>query len=263
MTVERTKALVNEILGTPSAEAPENETASGLFKKSTKEATVSRYLKALKEALEEVGKVMLDMLPVLYSVPWSVHGRALSTVPDTSGYCRSLKGPMDQTQRQRSISVLLAISNMIKENPSNPALPLIIQNTELSQEEKEQLIASLQGNGQLPPQVVQAMQQKDAQLAEMQAQLQQAMQTVSALQIQLNEMINDAQTKYRIAVLESQTKLQIKQMELAADNQETQQKIMADFQITQQKAMADIEKEKIKALSKAPPMPVFDRRRFI
>ena len=263
--VERTKALVNEILGTPSAEAPENETAEAvLLKKSTKEATVSRYLKALKEALEEVGKVMLDMLPVLYSVPRFVHGRELSAVSDASSYYIVIdKGPMDQTQKQRSISVLLAISSMIKENPNNPALPLIIQNTELSQDEKEQLIASLQGNGQLPPQVVQAMQQKDAQLAEMQAQLQQAGQTISALQIQLNEMINDAQTKYRIAVLESQTKLQIKQMELAADNQETQQKIMADFQITQQKAMADIEKEKIKALSKAPQTPVFDRGRFI
>jgi len=201
---------------------------------------------------------------VLYSVPRFVHGRELSAVFDVSSYYIVIdKGPMDQTQKQRSISVLLAISNMIKENPSNPALPLIIQNSELSQEEKEQLIASLQGNGQLPPQVVQAMQQKDAQLAEMQAQLQQAMQTASALQIQLNEMINDAQTKYRIAVLESQTKLQIKQMELAADNQETQQKIMADFMMTQQKAQADIEQEKIKALSKVPPMPVFDRRRFV
>lgn len=263
--VEKTNALVASILGNPAAETPANETAEAvLLKKGNQEATVSRFLKALKESLEEVGRVMLDMIPALYTADRVADGKMLQAVMDTdSCYIEIDKGPMVQSQQQRSIAILMALSSIIQTNPSNPAIPLIIKNSELSQEDKDALMQSLQPQqAQIPPEVQQQMAAKDQQIAQMQAAMAESQKTIAALQTQLNAMLDDTVNKYRIAVLDNQTKLQLKRMDLAANDAEQQKEIMADFATEQMKMQAEIEKERVKALSNVPAIPVFDKGRF-
>jgi hypothetical protein len=262
--VERTNALVASILGSPTSEAPANETAEAvLLKKGTQEATVSRFLKALKEALEEVGRVMLDMIPALYTADRIADGKALQAVMDTeSFYIEIDKGPMAQSQQQRSIAILMALSSIIQANPSNPAIPLIIRNSELSQEDKEALLQTLQPQAaQMPPEMMQQMAMKDEQLAQMQQALADSQKNVAALQTQLNEFVDDSEIKIRIAQMDNETKIFLKRMELSASNQELQASLQAEFLSNQQKIQADMVKKRMEMRSTVPAVPVFNSTR--
>lgn len=262
--VEKTNALVASILGNPAAEAPANETAEAvLLKKGNQEATVSRFLKALKESMEEVGRVMLDMIPSLYTADRIADGQMLQAVLSTDDcYVEIDKGPMAQSQQQRSIAVLMALSSLIQANPQNPAIPLIIQNSELSQSDKEALLKSLQpAPAQIPPEMQQAMAQKDQQIAQMQQALQESQKNVAALQTQLNEFVDDSEIKLRIAQMDNETKIFLKRMELAAANEELLTKLQADFMAQQAKLQADLAKKRLDLASKVPEVPVFNAQR--
>lgn len=262
--VERTNAMVMSILGSPSGEAPANETAEAvLLKRNVQEATVSRFLKSARESMEEVGKIMLEMMPVLFgSYRITSRGHLLPVMSVEGYYIAVDSGPIAQSQKQRVTGILMAISKLVQENPGNPVLPAIIRNTELPENEKAELMQRL-GSGQNPAATEQAIQQAQQQSAQMAAQLQEAEKTISALQIQLNAMMDDTVNKYRIAQLDAQTKLQIKAMELAADNQAQHTKIMADAALQQQEAVMKIEAERAKAIASAPAIPVFDKGRFV
>lgn len=262
--VEKTNALVASILGNPAAESPANETAEAvLLKKGNQEATVSRFLKALKESLEEVGRVMLDMMPALYTADRVADGKMLQAVMDTdSCYIEIDKGPMQQSQQQRSIAILMALSSIIQTNPQNPAIPLIIKNSELSQEDKAALMQSLQPQqAQIPPEVQQQMAAKDQQIAQMQQALVDSQKTVAALQTQLNEFVDDSEIKIRIAQMDNETKIFLKRMELAASNQELQANLQAEFLANQQKIQADLVKKRMEMRDTVPTIPVFNSQR--
>lgn len=263
--VEKTNALVASILGNPAAETPANETAEAvLLKKGNQEATVSRFLKALKESLEEVGRVMLDMMPALYTADRVADGKMLQAVMDTdSCYIEIDKGPMQQSQQQRSIAILMALSSIIQTNPSNPAIPLIIKNSELSQEDKAALMQSLQPQqAQIPPEVQQQMAAKDQQIAQMQAAMAESQKNIAQLQQALFELQNDSRAKILIAQMEAQNKLQLKQMELANSNAELQAQIIADAQAQTQKLQAELGKEILKERQLTPDVPMFTASKF-
>lgn len=263
--VEKTNALVASILGNPAAETPANETAEAvLLKKGNQEATVSRFLKALKESLEEVGRVMLDMMPALYTADRVADGKMLQAVMDTdSCYIEIDKGPMVQSQQHRSIAILMALSSIIQTNPQNPAIPLIIKNSELSQEDKDALMQSLQPQqAQIPPEVQQQMAAKDQQIAQMQQALAESQKNIAQLQQALFELQNDSRAKILIAQMEAQNKLQLKQMELANSNAELQAQIIADAQAQTQKLQAELGKEILKERQSTTDVPLFTTSKF-
>ena len=265
--VKQTNDMVIAILGNPSAEPQANETAeSVLLRRTVQEATVSRYLKSLKEGLEEIGKVMLDFMPTLFGVDRQVDTGTLQAVYDIESYYIVIdNGPLFKSQQQRSISVLMALSTLIAQNPANPVLPLIIKLSELDDASKQELMQAMapKGPAELPPEVMQQMAAKDQQITQMQAQLAEAGKTVAALQTNLNVMLDDTQNKYRIAVLDNQTKIMIERMKLAANDAKLQAEIQADFAKQQQDIQADILKESMKLRAQAPTVPVFNDGRFI
>ena len=261
-SVGTVKAMVQEILGTPNAEAPANETAEAvLLKKSNQEATVSRFLKNLKEGLEEVGRVMLEMMPLMFADVRMSSAGQIGGVVDVSAYyivCDS--GPIAQSQKQRANAQLLAIGRLIKEDPQSPVLPIIVKNMELPDEDKQAIMQAMQGGN-----IAQAIQQAQAMAAQnqqLQEQLQEAMKQIAALQQALFEMQNDSRAKILIAQMEIQTKLEIKRMELAASNAELQAQIVADAQAQTQKLQAEMMSEVAKARAQAPQMPVFTAAKF-
>lgn len=264
--VEKTNALVASILGSPSAESGANETEeSVLLRKGNQEATVSRFLKALKESLEEVGRLMLDMAPTLFPGERVVDGRMLPGVGSAAEfYVQIDKGPMVQSQQQRSMAILMALSKIIAASPGNPAVALIIKNSELSQEDKDALLKALapQG-GELPPEAQQAMAAKDQQIAQLQQALAESQKNVAALQTNINVLLDDTNNKYRIAVLDSQTKMNIEMLKIRAADEKFQAQIQADFTKQQQQIMADMAAEAMKLRAAAPAVPVFNDGRFV
>lgn len=261
-SVSLIKQMVQEILGTPNAEAPANETAEAvLLKRSNQEATISRFLKNLKEGLEEVGRVMLEMMPSLFAMDRQTTSGLLSAIQSTSEYfivCDN--GPIAQSQKQRANAQLLAIGKLIREDPSSPVLPIIVKNLEIPDEDKAAIAAAMQGGN-----VAQAMQQLQATTMQNQ-QLQQAFaesqKTVAALQQALFEMQNDSRSKILIAQMESENKLQLKQMELANSSAELQAQIIADAQAQTRKLQAELGKEIIKERQNAPVAPMFTTSKF-
>lgn len=263
--VEKTNALVASILGNPTAESPANETAEAvLLKKGNQEATVSRFLKALKESLEEVGRVMLDMIPSLFPADRVADGKMLQAVMDVDSYYVEIdKGPMVQSQQQRSIAILMALSQIIQANPSNPAIPLIIKNSELSQEDKDALMQSLQPQqAQIPPEVQQQMAAKDQQVAQMQQAMAESQKTIAQLQQALWEMQNDSRAKVLMKQMDIEAQYNLKRMELAASNKAMQAQIVADAQSQTQKLQVELQKEVIKSRESSPDAPLFTSSKF-
>ena len=266
--VEKTTSMITAILGSPAAEAPANETATAtLLKKGTQEATVSRFLKALKDSLEEVGRVMLDMSPSLFTADRVADGRVLHAVMDSDAcYAEISNGPMAQSMQQRSIAVLMSLSEIIAANPANPTIPLIIRNSELSQEDKDMLIQSLapKGPGEIPPEVQQAMAEKDAQMAQMQQALQEYQKNVAQLQQALFEYQRDSQAMILKAQMEIESKERIEMMRLQAQGVALDQELMAESRMQTQKLMVDYQKTIAKASMEASRIetPLFTSSKF-
>lgn len=265
--VEKTNALVASILGNPAAEAPANETAEAvLLKKGNQEATVSRFLKALKESMEEVGRVMLDMIPSLYTADRVADGQMLQAVLGTDDcYVEIDKGPMAQSQQQRSIAVLMALSSLIQTNPQNPAIPLIIQNSELSQSDKESLLKSLQpAPAQIPPEMQQAMAAKDQQIQQMQQALVEYQKNVAALQQSLFEMTQDSKAMLLKTQMEIESRERIEMMKLQGQGVALDKELMAESKLQTQKLMLEYQKAMTKANIEAAKIeqPLFTTSKF-
>lgn len=259
--VTRTNEMVVAILGSPNDAPNPNETAeSVLLRKSVQESTRSRFLTALRDALEEVGRIEIEMSPMLFGVDRTVNAKTLKVVYNANEYYAVIDaGPLVRSQKQRSISVLLALGKLIQESPNNPVLPAIVMASELTDEEKTMLMGQLQPKQQIPPEIAQAMAAKDAQIQELN-------KYVSQLQIQLNEFVDDTKTKLAIAQMDNETKVYIKQMEIAADNAQLQQELRAEYATKQAELAASIDKERIKLLANiprlgAPQEPVFSTQR--
>lgn len=264
------QAQIKDLLGNPIGEGKQNQTAEEvLARKATSEASVSKYLANLKRSMKSLGRSILDYIAICYDVPRIINDQQIPPIDTTGVQVTVDGGPLAASQKQKVVQQILLLNDMATKSGiqgyTQKVFPAIINNSDIPQAEKQILLQASVPEGQapLPPQVIQQMQQKDAQIAQMQAAMAESQKTVAALQTQLSAMLDDTVNKYRIAVLESQTKLQLKRMDLAANDAEQQKQIMADFATEQMKAQAEIEKERAKALSSAPVVPVFDKGRFV
>lgn len=271
MTAAQTvQAQIKDLLGNPIGEGKQNQTAEEvLARKATSEASVSKYLANLKRSMKSLGRSILDYIAICYDVPRIINDQQIPPIDTTGVQVTVDGGPLAASQKQKVVQQILLLNDMALKSGiqgyTQKVLPAIINNSDIPQAEKQILLQASMPEGQapIPPQVIQQMQQKDAQIAQMQAAMDESQKTVAALQTQLSAMLDDTVNKYRIAVLESQTKLQLKRMDLAANDAEQQKQIMADFATEQMKMQGEIEKERAKALSSSPDIPVFDKGRFV
>ena len=266
---QMTQAQIKDLLGNPIGEGKQNQTAEEvLARKATSEASVSKYLSNLKRSLKSLGQSILDYISICYDVPRFVGDQQIPAV-DTSSVTVTIDGgPLVASQRQRVMQQLLLINDMATKAgvPGFVAkiIPVLLQNADLPEKEKQFLMQAVAPQTpQIPPEVQQAMQQKDMQIQQMQQALQESQKNVAALQTNLNVMLDDTQNKYRIAVLDNQTRIMIERMKLAANDAKLQAEIQADFAKQQQDIQADILKESMKLRAQAPVVPVFNDGRFV
>lgn len=262
------QAQIKDLLGNPIGEGKQNQTAEEvLARKATSEASVSKYLSNLKRSMKSLGRSILDYIAICYDVPRIINDQQIPPIDTTGVQVTVDGGPLAASQKQKVVQQILLLNDMATKSGiqgyTQKVLPAIINNSDIPQNEKQLLLQAAMPEGQapLPPQVIQHMEAKDQQLAQMQQALVESQKNVAALQTQLNAMLDDTVNKYRIAVLESQTKITIERMKLAASDMEAQRQIQADYVSQQTELQAEIAKEAMKL--RAPMAPVFDKGRFV
>ena len=264
---QMTQAQIKDLLGNPIGEGKQTQTAEEvLARKATSEASVSKYLSNLKRSLKSLGQSILDYISICYDVPRFVGDQQIPAV-DTSSVTVTIDGgPLVASQRQRVMQQLMLINDMATKAgvPGFAAktIPVLLQNADLPEKEKQILMMAVAPQGpQIPPEVQQAMQQKDMQIQQMQQALQESQKNVAALQTNLNEFVDDSEIKLRIAQMDNETKIFLKRMELAAANEELLTKLQADFMAQQAKLQADLAKKRLDLAAKVPEVPVFNAQR--
>lgn len=264
---QMTQAQIKDLLGNPIGEGKQNQTAEEvLARKATSEASVSKYLSNLKRSLKSLGQSILDYISICYDVPRFVGDQQIPAV-DTSSVTVTIDGgPLVASQRQRVMQQLMLINDMATKAgvPGFAAkiIPVLLQNADLPEKEKQFLMqATAPQAPQIPPEVQQAMQQKDMQIQQMQQALAESQKNVAALQMNLNEFVDDSEIKLRIAQMDNETKVFLKRMELAASNEELLTKLQADFMAQQAKLQADLAKKRLDLAAKVPEVPVFSTQR--
>ena len=100
-------------------------------------------------------------------------------------------------------------------------------------------------------------------IAQMQKTIEDQAKQNSALQIQLNEFVDDSEIKIRIAQMDNETKIFLKRLDLAAANEELQAKLQADFMVQQAKLQNEIIKKRMDLRKDIPVVPVFNEGRFV
>lgn len=261
------QAQIKDLLGNPIGEGKQNQTAEEvLARKATSEASVSKYLANLKRSLKSLGRSVLDYIAICYDVPRLLGETQIPAVDTSSVEVTIDGGPLVASQRQRVLQQLLLINDMAAKAGvlgfGAKVMPVLLQNADLPEKEKQFLIqATMPGPAQIPPEMQQAMAQKDQQVAQMQQAFAESQKNVAALQTQLNEFVDDSEIKLRIAQMDNETKIFLKRMELAASNEELLTKLQADFMAQQAKLQADLAKKRLDLASKVPEVPVFNAQR--
>lgn len=256
------QAQIKDLLGNPIGEGKQNQTAEEvLARKATSEASVSKYLSNLKRSMKSLGRSILDYIAICYDVPRIINDQQIPPIDTTGVQITVDGGPLAASQKQKVVQQILLLNDMALKSGiqgyTQKVLPAIINNSDIPQNEKQLLLQAAMPEGQppLPPQVLQQMQQKDAQLKQAQA-------DIAALQQALFELQNDSRAKILIAQMEAQNKLQLKQMELANSNAELQAQIIADAQAQTQKLQAELGKEILKERQSTPDVPMFTTSKF-
>ena len=258
---------IKDLLGNPIGEGKQNQTAEEvLARKATSEASVSKYLANFKRSLKSLGRSILDYTAICYDVPRLLGETQIPAVDISSVEVTIDGGPLVASQRQRVLQQLLLINDMATkagiQGFGAKVMPVLLQNADLPEKEKQFLMQAVAPQGpQIPPEMQQAMQQKDQQIAQMQQALGESQKNVAALQTQLNEFVDDSEIKLRIAQMDNETRVFLKRMELAAANEELLTKLQADFMAQQAKLQADLAKKRLDLASRVPEVPVFNAQR--
>lgn len=154
-------AMVSEILGKPIADPPKDEREiNAIMRKASGDASANEMIANLKDGIRQMAECVIDLFA------------ALNLAPDTASARVGIEaGPVYAANRERKIMQLMAIDKMIKEDPANPALAIIIANLDLEDAEKNILMGRLANNSVQTQQAQAALAAKDQELASLNQQL--------------------------------------------------------------------------------------------
>ena len=144
-------------------------------------------------------------------------------------------------------------------------LPVILQNADLPEEEKQILMMAVAPQGpQIPPEVQQAMQQKDAQIQQVQQALAESQKNIAALQQALYEMEQDSKAILLKAQMEIESRERIEMMKLQGQGVALDKELMAESKLQTQKLMLEYQKATTKANIEAAKIeqPLFTSSKF-
>lgn len=268
-TVTAFMASITQMLGSVSVESRANETAEAILaRRSSAEATINKYVTNLRSSLIAFGTVILEHISVYYDSPREVDGYIIPSLSNIEGIDVVIKqGPIEASRRQADLQQMLAFYSLAKEsNPNAFGIvgPVILSQADLPDDVKRSIMPLFAQNNSAQQITAQTQQiaQLQQQLAAQAQQIAALNQDKSALQIQLNEFVDDSEIKLRIAQMDNETKIYLKRLELAANNEELIAKLQAEYNALQTKMQNDLIKQRMK-LQSIPEVPVFNRNRFV
>ena len=263
------QSIVTNILGDSGTTEPViNETAeSVLLRKSNNEASISLYIRNAKDSSIAIGRVILQMIAMVFDVPRLINEVQVNPVESIDGLDVVVEnGPIAASQKEKNVRQLVAFGQMVANNPEAAKLaPVIIENLDIDPKAKQFLIQTYGQNqqGQIPPQVQQQMAAKDQQVAQMTTQMAEMQKTISQLQQALFEMQNDSRSKILIAQMNNENALKIEAMKANASQQELAMKLVAESEKQSAKLQTELQKEMIKAENTVPQTPIWEQNRFV
>ena len=267
---QMTQAQIKDLLGNPIGEGKQSQTAEEvLARKATSEASVSKYLANLKRALKSLGQSILDYIAICYDVPRFIGDQQIPAV-DTSSVTVTIDGgPLVASQRQRVMQQLMLINEMATKAgvPGFAAkiIPVLLQNADLPEKEKQILMMAVAPQGpQIPPEVQQAMQQKDMQIQQVQQAMAESQKNVAALQQALFEMQQDSKASLLKTQMEIESRERIEMMKLQGQGVALDKELMAESKLQTQKLMLEYQKAMTKANIEAAKIetPLFTSSKF-
>ena len=263
---------VNAIIGSNLATPASNKTAEEvLTNREHSEASSNVYLLNAKKSLLSLGRVLLDTMGIVYVSQQTYNGNPLAVLQARESVDVEItKGPISATANERNLQKLLAFSTTVSQSPETakiaPALVELIEADEATKNYLRQLYPMVTNTQPvIPPEVQLQIQAGLTENDQLKQQLAESNKQIAALQIQLNEFVDDSEIKLRIAQMDNETKIYLKRLELSASNEELQAKLQADFMQSQAKLAAELEKKRLE-LQKSMPMPetpIFNRGRFV
>ncbi len=205
----------------------DRETAEGLLLRTkSNELDVSHYREHLKASVRELGKILLEFFAYQQNVPAQDLKRGVAV--------QVTKGPELVTSKQEARSQLLALSQIIPET-MKPVVAFGVASTLDIPEVSgiSQMLYKL-----LPPEVM----MDNPQVAQMQKQMQEQMQTVMADMKKKDETIAKLNSQIHMLQLRSQADVTVAQINADAKLQTEAMKLGADAERQRTKAEADLQK---------------------
>lgn len=205
----------------------DRETAEGLLLRTkSNELDVSHYREHLKASVRELGKILLEFFAYQQNVPAQDLKRGVAV--------QVTKGPELVTSKQEARSQLLALSQIIPDT-MKPVVAFGVASTLDIPEVSgiSQMLYKL-----LPPEVM----MDNPQVAQMQKQMQEQMQTVMADMKKKDETIAKLNSQIHMLQLRSQADVTVAQINADAKLQTEAMKLGADAERQRTKAEADLQK---------------------
>lgn len=247
--------LIGEIIGMPNGgiggEGPRNETAeAALLRARSTETVFSTFYENLAVSIEQLGKVILQMLSVNYdterNVPMVVDGKPTRDVIDFSNLnilptdfeVAIDAGPLMSTQRKENLRTLMALGSLVGPQFIGHILPEMVQNIDIDDEggvlaQKMQMISQQMIQPQTNPEQIKQTEMENQALKQQVTELQQAL---SAQQ----EQVISTEIKTRADLLKEQmsneNKLDVERLKIEGNiirdknksELESEQKILED-----------------------------------
>lgn len=260
--------IVTNILGDAGTTEPAiNETAeSVLLRKSNNEASISLYIRNAKDSSIAIGRVILQMIAMVFDVPRLINEVQVDPVESIDGLDIVVEnGPIAASQKEKNVRQLVAFGQMVANNPEAAKLaPVIIENLDIDPKAKQFLIQTYGQNqqGQIPPQVQQQMAAKDQQMAQMTTQMAEMQKTISQLQQALFEYQKDSKAtliKTQMEI-ESKEKIELWKLQAAAGKLAIDTETKKEMQ--SQQLIADYMTE-LNKYKQPEVLPTFNAGRFV
>lgn len=264
--MQRLTGIFDPQLGTGGT----NESGVALgIKNQNGDIATAGYIDGLANAITQVGKIVLAMIPIIYDTERAVQvmdeeggisyvKANMKDVIDKMGGTVSVyasAGPSYESKRKEGLNTIIQLSAMLPEDKKTALLDIVTEQVELTNKNKvisrvKKLMDPMllgEDNQQMDPQAVQALQTADQTIQEQQATINQANQIIANLQTYIIQKDKEIETKALIEAAKLENQFRIAQLKEQGADARTLAQIEASFRELTEKLEQDSSKKIIDA----------------
>lgn len=274
--LETSRSILSSVMGQPeggsNVTGPSNATASEILTKAHSADLASfAYLDNAASSIKEIGRVVFQLLPVIYDTPRILPVKDKSGIEDKEVDLPSMgilpsefevdveAGPLHATQMAEQQGQLLAIASLLGEEGAWALAGRIAKSSAIP--EADDLAEYLQSiantklgisTGGEDPEAVAALEQASAATDALQEELDRAQLYIQQLQSESQAASIEAKSRIIVARMNNDAKMVIEQMKIASSDRQAQEKLQAEFIMRQKEG----EEELLKLYASQPAINV-------